>query len=220
MAFNKTPHKIQDHFYLGVDRVSESVTEIFATLAKHDERATLEAVAEFLCANTALPLPDVHTSAIDHIEQFTGQNLRWESLGLLWAHLERVGDLINAMRTRRVVWLDDRPDHEASQTCLTYCVELSKYFSAGNDLLLDISRRQGTLLSIFDGDASRLQTQNNLLGNGLIFGTNRSILCVRDRRDGVNAELSGSSRLEEPRWVPTILLFRKQATAFRPGILR
>uniref|UniRef100_A0A0B7KDA7 Zn(2)-C6 fungal-type domain-containing protein n=2 Tax=Bionectria ochroleuca TaxID=29856 RepID=A0A0B7KDA7_BIOOC len=154
MAFNKTPHKIQDHFYLGVDRVSESVTEIFATLAKHDERATLEAVAEFLCANTALPLPDVHTSAIDHIEQFTGQNLRWESLGLLWAHLERVGDLINAMRTRRVVWLDDRPDHEASQTCLTYCVELSKYFSAGNDLLLDISRRQGTLLSIFDGDAN------------------------------------------------------------------
>ncbi|VUC28966.1 unnamed protein product [Clonostachys rosea] len=154
MVFTKARHKTQDHFYLGVDRVSESVTEIFATLAKQDERATLESIAEFLCANTAHPLLDVHTSAIDHVEQFTGQNLRWESLGLLWAHLERVGDLINAMRTRRVVWLDDRPDHEASQTCLTYCVELSKYFSAGNDLLLDISHRQGTLMSIFDGDAN------------------------------------------------------------------
>lgn len=139
--------------YVAVDRIVRSIQELFGERLSRGQFG-LEAVAEMLCRNTAKPLRE-HDDPQEWLDQFTGDNLRWESLGLLWAHLARVSDILDALGSRRLDWISGRESLETARTSLGYCIDISRHFAQGNDLLLDICRRKGALDTIIDGDAGK-----------------------------------------------------------------
>jgi hypothetical protein len=85
-----------------------------------------------LCVNSSKVVPDEVTTADEWMSHFTGNNLRWESLGLLISF----GEISNnepIPQTRLF-----RMDHHAGAwektavTCIGLCIELAKCFSEGN----------------------------------------------------------------------------------------
>ncbi|KAH8122599.1 hypothetical protein LI328DRAFT_136204 [Trichoderma asperelloides] len=113
----------------------------------------LERVAEILCNNSAQPLRDIDDPK-EWMDQYCGDNLRWESIGLIWGNLERLSDTINSLRPSHVAWIPGKSDRELSRTHLGYCIDLARNFTEGNAVLLDLMRRRTTLVSVLDGDAA------------------------------------------------------------------
>ncbi|KAK1255468.1 hypothetical protein MKX08_009463 [Trichoderma sp. CBMAI-0020] len=113
----------------------------------------LERVAEILCNNSAQPLRDMDDPQ-QWMDQYCGDNLRWESIGLIWGNLERLTDTLNSLRPSHVAWIPGKCDRELSRTHLSYCIDLARQFTDGNAILLDLIRRQTTFVSHLDGDAA------------------------------------------------------------------
>jgi hypothetical protein len=121
-----------------------------------DGDAHPERMAEQICTNTTRPLRDIHTGPREWLDQFCGPDtVRWESLGLLWAYLERISDALDSLRSRHLAWVPGRRSAEIALRCLCYCIDISLHLNEGNDLLLDLCRRKGTLESMTAGDASK-----------------------------------------------------------------
>lgn len=140
--------------YLAVDRIIRSLQETYGDVLSRGESG-LEAMVEILCNNTTRTIEDSHNLQ-QWLDQFCGQNLRWESIGLLWAHLEHVSDLVDSLHPRRLYWISARESPEQGYTFLKYCIDAARAFSASNDLLLDLARRLATLASVVDGDAGEV----------------------------------------------------------------
>ncbi|KAK2608844.1 hypothetical protein QQS21_002557 [Conoideocrella luteorostrata] len=138
---------------VAVDRIMYSLQSTYGHLLKRGD-AGLEAMAEILCINTTRAVRDDFPNSQQWLEQFYGKNLRWESLGLCWAHLVRVSDVLDALRPRDIEWIEGKESLETARTCLEYCITMARHFTNGNVLLLDLSRRLSTLSSIIDGDES------------------------------------------------------------------
>lgn len=124
-----------------------ALTDVFGQyLGNGDEK--LEELAQILCENTARPFRDEDDPQA-WLDQFTGSNLRWESLGLVWTFWELGTGPIG---------ISDQHQKTApgpiTTTCLGYCVDLARSFSQGNDLLLWLTYRRSTMESIISGDAS------------------------------------------------------------------
>ncbi|KAM0552627.1 hypothetical protein ACHAPJ_007724 [Fusarium lateritium] len=99
--------------------------------------AQLEELGLAISNNTSRPIRDEHSSAKAWTDQFTGSNIRWESIGLIWTY-----------------W-DGSPGFDAPVVvkCLGYCIELVRYFTSGNDILLYLCYRRATIESLVTGDA-------------------------------------------------------------------
>ncbi|RTE80941.1 hypothetical protein BHE90_004544 [Fusarium euwallaceae] len=138
--------------HVAVARIIQSLQDIFRYFGQHD--SPLEKVADVLCRNTAQPIRDDLTSAKDWMDQFCGHNLRWEAIGLLWAHIEGLSDALGSLDPRQLQWIPDKESTELAFISLGYCIEISRHFTAGNALLLDLCRRKGTLGTLIYGDAS------------------------------------------------------------------
>ncbi|KAM0351639.1 hypothetical protein ACHAPU_002649 [Fusarium lateritium] len=104
--------------------------------SRHDDQ--LEELGLYISNNTSRPLRDEHSSAKAWTDQFTGGNIRWESIGLIWTY-----------------W-DGSPVFDAQMVgkCLAYCIELARHFTPGNDVLLYLYYRKATIESLVAGDAS------------------------------------------------------------------
>ncbi|KIL86502.1 hypothetical protein FAVG1_10332 [Fusarium avenaceum] len=103
---------------------------------RHDDQ--LEELGLYISNNTSRPIQDEHSSAKAWTGQFTGSNIRWESIGLIWTY-----------------W-DGAPGFDAPVVgkCLGYCVDLVRHFTSGNDILLYLCYRKATIESLITGDAS------------------------------------------------------------------
>jgi hypothetical protein len=103
---------------------------------RHNDQ--LEELGLYISNNTSRPIQDEHSSAKAWTDQFTGSNIRWESIGLIWTY-----------------W-DGTPGFDAPVVgkCLGYCVELVRHFTSGNDILLYLCYRKATIESLVTGDAS------------------------------------------------------------------
>ncbi|KAF5019460.1 hypothetical protein F66182_8542 [Fusarium sp. NRRL 66182] len=135
-------HRVQcriDEWILG------SIQDILATLQQDwgeclasRDTAQLEELGLAICNNTSRPLGDVHSSGKAWLDQLSGPNLRWESIGLIWTY-----------------W-GGSPSYDISNvaTCLGYCIELARHFSSGNDVLLHLCYRRSISDSLSTGDAS------------------------------------------------------------------
>ncbi|KAH7144273.1 hypothetical protein B0J13DRAFT_475194 [Dactylonectria estremocensis] len=159
MVFHNDPYELEGWSHIAVSRIVHSLEETFNGQHALGE-AELELVAERLCNNSTRPLRDIHTSPDEWMDQFCGSNLRWESIGLLWPYLERISDCLDALRSRHLDWIPGKRSADKALACLGYCIEISRSFNEGNDLLLDLCRRKATLESILIGDAS-LQCWNS-----------------------------------------------------------
>ncbi|KAI9162815.1 C6 transcription factor [Paramyrothecium foliicola] len=136
--------------HVAVDLIVQSIQQTFQQLLNRGEEG-LKAMATVLCNNTARKLSTLQEDAAEWLGQFCGANLRWESLGLLWANLAQISD---AMGPCNLTWARGSPSLDVARDCIGYCVEVSRFLTEGNVLLLDINRRKGTLDSIVSGDAT------------------------------------------------------------------
>ncbi|KAL6887327.1 N-terminal binuclear Zn cluster-containing/DNA binding domain-containing protein [Trichoderma longibrachiatum] len=114
----------------------------------------LEEIALFLSDNTTRAFHELEPDPEKWIGQFTGPNLRWESLGFVFSFHDMVfpdGDKAHG-------GLDSKSAHkewiEISRVCLGLCMDLSRRFASANGLLAQLSHRRATLESMHAGDAS------------------------------------------------------------------
>ncbi|RYO96268.1 hypothetical protein DL766_002326 [Monosporascus sp. MC13-8B] len=118
------------------------------------DTAELEKVAHQLCINTAQPFSDEENNPARWIGQLCGENLRWESLGVLFVFW----DLSMGRTSSSQALVKDRLGrkgwgpvvHESLLLCLDLCEE----FSNGNSVMLHLSWRRTVNESMFTGDAS------------------------------------------------------------------
>ena len=109
--------------------------------------AQLQRVARFLTKNTVEPFRENVVDPDEWIGQFSGNNLRWESIGLLYTFSE--------MGQRECepggsdTWL------QVSRVCLGLCIDLARRFSYGSSLILMLCLRRVVVESMIAGDASK-----------------------------------------------------------------
>ncbi|KAF9765281.1 hypothetical protein IL306_002455 [Fusarium sp. DS 682] len=138
--------------HTAVSRIITSLRQLFQSC--ENSESFDEQIADVLCRNTSKPINDTFDKFDDWIEQFSGPNIRWESIGLLWAHLEGLSDAISTLNYRQLQWVEGKRSSVLSHDHLHYCIEIARHFTAGNNLLLDLCRRQAALGTIVYGDAS------------------------------------------------------------------
>lgn len=134
-------------------RITRSVQELLRKNAD-GTGPDLERVAEMICNNSAQPFREIDDPHRWMDQYCDSSSLRWESIGWIWAGLERLGDIVNSFRPSHVQWLPGKESHDLSRTYMTYCVDLARHFCEGNPVLLDLHRCRTTLISIMDGDAA------------------------------------------------------------------
>ncbi|EXF86013.1 hypothetical protein CFIO01_05948 [Colletotrichum fioriniae PJ7] len=145
-------HEQKGWNHTAVDRIIRSLQAAFE-IWPHDGDKHFSNLAEILCRNTRRAVKDEHDDASQWISQFHGQNLRWESIGLLWASIARVSDDVGSLQRHHFKAFSESASPQTARTCLGYCIELARTFTDGNDLLLKLCRRKSVLDSIVDGDA-------------------------------------------------------------------
>lgn len=67
-------------------RLVESLTDTFRRELRARRPANLEAMALLLSANTARPWADDESDTEKWLASFSGRNLRWDSLGILFTY--------------------------------------------------------------------------------------------------------------------------------------
>ncbi|KAI5456619.1 hypothetical protein BGZ63DRAFT_366340 [Mariannaea sp. PMI_226] len=100
-----------------------------------DGDTLLDECARIISANTARPFREQKIDDQAWLDQFTGEALRWESIGLIWTFWDS-GNLNNI------------------GLALKYCIDLALHLSSGgNDIILYLCYRRCTMESIITGDA-------------------------------------------------------------------
>lgn len=111
----------------------------------------LEEIALFLSENTTRPFKEDEPDPEKWIGQFTGDNLRWESIGLIFGFLY-------FLPIERTTFDNDAATKQwaqISRVCLGLCIDLSRTFASANSLLAQLYMRRTTKESIHTGDASK-----------------------------------------------------------------
>lgn len=139
--------------YIAVDRIIRNLRRMFAASQQHlGEDRALEAVAQTLCSNTSKPFENDYPDCKSWLDSLCGSNLRWESIGLLWAHMERASDMFDALNQTLLVRSKNNTSVEAARLNLGYCIKLARRFNDASVLLFDLTRRLSTLDSLADGE--------------------------------------------------------------------
>ncbi|EHK26965.1 uncharacterized protein TRIVIDRAFT_140473 [Trichoderma virens Gv29-8] len=114
----------------------------------------LEDIALFLSDNTTKPFIEGEPDPEKWIGQFTGPNLRWESLGLIFSYGALTFLDVNKPNSGFDSNAAKKEWEEISRVSLGLCMDLSRRFASANSLLAHLSQRRSTLESIHAGDAS------------------------------------------------------------------
>ncbi|UKZ91745.1 uncharacterized protein TrAFT101_006715 [Trichoderma asperellum] len=110
----------------------------------------LEDIAHFLSENTTKPFREDEPDPEKWIGQFTGDNLRWESIGFIFSFIYFLPGECTAFDkdAAKKQWA------QVSRVCLGLCIDLSRRFASANSLLAQLYMRRSTLESVHTGDAS------------------------------------------------------------------
>ncbi|KAM0250692.1 hypothetical protein ACHAQJ_008526 [Trichoderma viride] len=112
----------------------------------------LEEIAQFLSDNTTKPFQEDEPDPKKWIGQFTGSNLRWESLGLIFSYIYFLD--VSTMPLGQLSSTAKKEWTEISRICHGLCIDLSRRFASPNSLLAQLYMRRTVLESIHTGDAS------------------------------------------------------------------
>ncbi|KAF6818327.1 fungal specific transcription factor [Colletotrichum sojae] len=143
-------------------RILESIYETFPSHFNGPtppSDAELTALARTICANTAKCINDEESDPEKWMAQFSGPNLRWESLGVLFVYWELAARYLGPYRPD--VGMQFSSVDEGTKVvmkyryCICACMELTKAAgSGGNTLLLFMTNKRTVIESLFSGDAS------------------------------------------------------------------
>lgn len=130
---------------------------------------SLSAMAKTLCLNTTTVLREDHTDPMEWFREFSGGNMRWESLGILFSHWSS-GLLSLPRETFRgsctaLKDMDRRTALAYYKEAVADCANLCWHVGNGNSLLCFLLFKRSLL-------------QSNIGGDG---GKNSAILSLRDR---------------------------------------
>lgn len=132
--------------------ILQSLYESFGQYLGPSRNASqMDAMAQKLCTNTAAPCSDDEPDAQKWISQFSGQNFRWESIGLLICFWD---EDTSASRAEADGWAS--VDRES----LELCVELCRRLSRGNSIMLYLTHCLTIAESLVSGDASTFLASN------------------------------------------------------------
>ena len=136
---NKLHCRVDDWMFITIEDILNTLQQDWGEVLETRDDAQLEEMALCISNNTSRPIRDEHSSAKAWTDQFTGSNIRWESIGLIWTY-----------------W-NGAPGMEAAAVnkCLGYCVELVRHFTTANDILLYLCYRRTTIESLVTGDAGK-----------------------------------------------------------------
>ncbi|KAK7921656.1 sorbicillinoid biosynthetic cluster transcription factor sor4 [Apiospora marii] len=144
-------------------RVAENILKsLYETWGEHlnagaDDETKLEDMAKAVCVNSMEPFSYSIRDSEEWLSQFSGPNLRWESIGVLFDLLDT-----EAKSVKRRFVSDTQHEYleylrriaAAGIRTLGLCIQLSREFTEGNILLIYLYHRRATLESITSGDAS------------------------------------------------------------------
>ncbi|ESU07062.1 hypothetical protein FGSG_11996 [Fusarium graminearum PH-1] len=144
---NKLHCRVDDWMFMVIEDILHTLQQDWSEYLATREDAQLEEMALCISNNTSRPIRDEHSSAKAWTDQFTGSNIRWESIGLIWTY-----------------W-NGAPGMEAAAVnrCLGSCVELVRHFTTANDILLYLCYRRTTIESLVTGDAARVYALDKVL---------------------------------------------------------
>lgn len=199
--------------------VSVVISSLHTAFGPHSysRKQDLERIAERICNNTSRPLLDIHTSSKAWMDQFCGQNLRWESLGLLWSTLQTLPDALDALEDAQLNTTGFKSPPASALAFLTRCIELSRNFTDGNDMLINLYRQKETSESGIVGDASEYLPYIN---TQLLTMATRLDLLGNPRRGSRHDDVPWSARPKGRPRLQAFLVLRVQASSVRPGLHR
>lgn len=118
----------------------------------------LTTMAKILCRNSSIPLREEHTDPIAWLRSFSGQKMRWESLGLLFCYwalgTKSLPENAELRETQQLRDTDRRRLLNKYTLGAGMCVDICKNGSTANSLLAILLYRYGIIQSIISGDAS------------------------------------------------------------------
>lgn len=174
--FDHYVNPLNGWFRLGAQLIMERLWLTYG-LSLADPRSTtgLEQMAKTVWKNTSTPLGEDFASAKDWLGAFTGQNLRWESLGLLfcyWASGAKfVTDQGDLSEPAQIHGVDQRQTFLKYKRSASMCLELCKKGSTANLLHALLLYRYSGIEAAATGDLSK---SFNIL-RLRILDTNRSV---------------------------------------------
>ncbi|KAG8673661.1 hypothetical protein FPOAC1_006975 [Fusarium poae] len=131
------------------------VRSLETTFGSHlePEKVNLELIAERICNNTIQPFRDTESSQ-EWTGQLCGQNLRWESIAMLWSVLRRIPNSFEPMERHKFHVLESGTSNKAALAFLRQGISLARYFTLANVIILDLLQQKTIVESMIIGDAS------------------------------------------------------------------
>ncbi|KAK6716493.1 hypothetical protein SNK04_007440 [Fusarium graminearum] len=117
------------------------------------EKVDLEVIAERICNNTIRPFRDTENSQ-EWAGQLCGQNLRWESITMLWSVLRRIPNSFEPIERQKFHILENGTLNKATLAFLRHGISLARYFTIANVMILDLLQQKTIVESMIIGDAS------------------------------------------------------------------
>jgi hypothetical protein len=132
------------------------IRSIESTFGSHldPDKINLEHIAERVCNNTIRPFRDAENSQ-EWVDQLCGQNLRWESITLLWSVLRRIPNSFEPMERNQLHILESGTANKAALAYLRQGISLARYFTLANVMILDLLQQKTIVESMIIGDASK-----------------------------------------------------------------
>ncbi|KAJ3497072.1 hypothetical protein NLG97_g2177 [Lecanicillium saksenae] len=152
MVYLEGEFQAKGWLHLAAHRIARWLQTVLAKSTSRTEEETLARVAQLISNNTAKPMRGPYPNWESWLDSFVGANTRWESIGLLWTHMECISDILDALVPRKLIRSHNNTSGHAAKTYLESCIRLTRHFTEESDLLADLYRRRSILISVIDGE--------------------------------------------------------------------
>ena len=165
--FKRFTHPNDGWNRLVAERMMLSIYDTFGSVLSQGDAAGLRVMAQILIKNSQTELNENISDTDEWISSFSGQNLRWEALGIIFGYWASTS--VNycwptlGHSTYNKVWHDDRGKRSKIRRfkeAAGSCIRLADPARNANLLVVYLQRRYSALESNVSGDSSKSFTPN------------------------------------------------------------
>lgn len=155
LVFHKVKDPVVNWLSVMTARIIDTLYELSLEVGGDGDDG-LDFIAQQLCANTARPVDSNCPTASMWMDQFSGKNIRWESIALLWVYVEHMSDLYTCHLPHKLItWRPGKGSLETACAKLEQCIQITRRFTEGNDILLNLYLQKSRAHSLIEGDAGK-----------------------------------------------------------------
>ncbi|KAM3544110.1 hypothetical protein ARSEF1564_002977 [Beauveria bassiana] len=152
MVYLEGEFQAKGWLHLAAHRIVRWLQTVLAESPSRSEQETVERVAEIISSNTSRSMRGPFADWESWLNSFVGPNTRWESIGLLWTHMERISDILDALIPRKLVRSETNTSSQTAAFHVDSCIRLARHFIDESDLLAELYRRRSVLVSFAEGE--------------------------------------------------------------------